>query len=489
MGLFDKIKNKVTKNRIDAEVYKELDNINTIEELGEFMDKFFTPKENLFFDTPIIQAGAADKEKEYVKERRDSFSRPREHEVLDKFRKENGDVDWDALKAHCTDANGNFDEATFKNLRDDYWKIESETIQNVSNRLEASFHDYWVCRAKAMYDTSREEFTPEALAKYDKYLRDRFLNNDNRDDSLLLTGVTLGLYAPTYLYLAGYRKMLDFIDEERYYSNRYAKDYRHEKREYELKCEQFLRNNSYFARLEALLPEIINSEFTEEEKHRIYDYARYTTDVIIKNKMISFKLVNDVNFTNNGKINALMYTEAHKNYVIEECIKYINNIIGINVNDWSASATTVGERDGVIKGTCVTTYELWSGIVRVTSCLLEQVRDLGKLFTDVSSDWYLTDAIKNYNTKLAHLNDFEVKDGKFNNIETYFIPAYQSLEIAFEQYLTKYGSEIVEKGSRGLANAWFAHYGYESIHVNKEALSYKKNTDVRVLLDKQNMWC
>lgn len=491
MGLLSKIKNKIIKNKVDEKIYKELDKINTIEDLGKFMDKFYLPKENMFFETPIIQAGAADKEKEYVEIRQnpETYRTISKNEILEMYTNEEGRTDWDAIKAHFTDEDGNFDKAGFDEVSNNDAQIFIERMEIMTSRLEASFHDYWVCRAKAMYDTAKEEFTPQALAKYDKFFKDRLLNNDNRDDSLLLTGVTLGLFAPVYLYLSGYRKMLEFIDEEKYYSKRYEKDYRYEKREYDLKGEQFLKDNSYFARLEVLLPEIISSEFTEEEKRRIYDYARYTTDVIIKNKLISFKLVLDDHFYDNGKINALIFTEEHKNYIVKKCVKYVDEITGISVNNWTSSATTVSERDGVIKGTCVTTYELWSGLIRATSCLLEQVRAFGKLFAEIDTNWYYIDAKKNYATELAYLNDFEVKAGKFNNIETYFEPAYQLMEVTFEQYLTKYGSEIVDEGSKGLANAWFAHYGYESMHVSKEALSFKRNADVRELLDKQNMWC
>lgn len=487
MGLLDKIKNTVTRNKVNNDICKEIDAINTIEDLSKFVGSFCTPVENMFFEVPIVQNAAADKEESYVKERRDYiYNYYREHEVLDKFRDEKRHIDWNAVKAYCTDDNGVFDEITYKKLYKEDSKISLEHTNRVTGHLEASFHDYWVCRAKAMYDSAKEAYTADGLTKYDNYFRNRLLKHDNREDALVITGVTLGLYAPTYHYLSGYSNMLNHIDEKKYYSKRHEKDYRHEKRMYDLMGEQFLKDNSYFARMEVLLTEIINSEFTEDEKRRIYDYARYVTDVIIKNKMVSFVLAEDDNFSNNGKINALIYTEAHKNYVINKCIEYIDRVIGININNWSSSS--VAEQDGLIKGTCVTVYELWGGFARITSNLLEQVRLYGKFFTEMDDAWFNSSAKKNYSQLLANIPDFEVKEGNFNNAETYFIPAYQLLGVAFEQYLVKFGGQIIDEGAHGLAEAWFAHYGYESMYVDKSALSFKKNADARACLDKQNMW-
>ena len=95
MGLLSKIKNKIIKNKVDEKIYKELDKINTIEDLGEFMDKFYLPKENKFFETPIIQAGAADKEKEYVKIRQnpETYRTIPKNEILEMYNRwhiENG---------------------------------------------------------------------------------------------------------------------------------------------------------------------------------------------------------------------------------------------------------------------------------------------------------------------------------------------------------------------------------------------------------------
>ena len=524
---------------------EEFDKISNMEELSDFVKKMFEPKESDFVyvkrherEKEVEQAGGLyffDKEYKALDEKYETLSK-KESEA---FRKElrasaiaereeeaeeaRKDVEARQKLADCVDATitsyENADTETKLNMRKTlkpqgyifttngsidreksidnvaakaYQNFLAEQVSSLEGILD-SIREYKVGYANALYESIYKTYVRDGeLSKFENSFRKTLLNKKDRKDTLLLTGIGLGLCIPLYFYIEGSRKIGDAATQCKHLFKVFSeddKDALFSSAATRMKANFILRKYSIPSKKIEILVDTFNG-FSDDEKTYSFAIAKYVINEIIYNKMISFEFEYKYPTYISKEIGVMEFSEDVKQQLITKFNTQLEQMLNMTADDNWRNLVSDEDISGIL-GYCPTFSIAWPILVGVLRVFMSQIVTHGFIDYDAPDSW-LYAKFTDYDEWGSQIDKkmYQKYFKNFTNAAAQCMDSNCELAVieSFETYTKKYGDKLYELDKDTIFDAFMINSGVEYICVDKSDIFLNINKDCLEYIRKINYY-